>query len=748
MKALRNMLRHEGGIVMADPAAIIPHAQDWVSSLRAAESYWIDAWQRSVLFFDTLRQRGDIHAEQAAKLVPHVLSFEAELVLDGRTLERPVNYLLVRIRPPKDVTIDRTKRPFIIFDPRAGHGPGIGGMKQDSEIGVAIRAGHPCYFVGFLPAPVPGQTIEDVCIAEGRFIERVVEIETQSMGKPCLIGNCQAGWQIMLMASIRPDLPGPIILAGSPLSYWAGVRGKNPLRYLGGALGGTWLTALAGDLGHGIFDGANLIANFESMNPANTYWQKAYNVYSRIDTEPQRFLEFETWWGSPVLLNAQEMEWIADNLFVGNKLAEGTIATSDGRQIDLRSITSPIIVFCSWGDDITPPQQALGWILDLYQDLDQLISAGQTIVYTIHQSIGHLGIFVSGKVASKEHNEFASCIEMIDLLPPGLYEAIVTQAGPDLPRADLIEGGYLLTLEPRTLDDIRALGTNSAEDEARFATVAQVSRVNKLLYRKFIAPVVRATTTEQSAEWLRAAHPHRLRFSAISSQNPFSPALAGLAERVRSERRPVGDDNLLRQMETAVADQIASSLKIWGEMRDMMVEQIFLATYGSPWLQALAGISADDGHEERKAMRSVIREASARNLQAGLEQDIAQGDLVDAVLRAAIYIARGGARGGDERSFTALKAVAADLPAHLKVGHDRFKAALRKQYLTLRLNERKAIQTLASLLPSNQAERQWGFEVVRALMESRDRTEAERRRFEEIARIFEASGTSRRAPAA
>ena len=97
----------------------------------------------------------------------------------------------------------------------------------------------------------------------------------------------------MMTSAIRPDLPGPIMLAGSPLSYWAGVHGKNPMRYLGGLLGGTWLTALAGDLGHGIFDGANLVANFGSMHPDNTYWKKIYNLYSNIDTEEARFLDFE-----------------------------------------------------------------------------------------------------------------------------------------------------------------------------------------------------------------------------------------------------------------------------------------------------------------------------------------------------------------------------------------------------------------------------------------------------------------------
>ena len=104
-----------------------------------------------------------------------------------------------------------------------------------------------------------------------------------------------------------------------------------------------------------------------------------------------------------MLLNAGEMQWIADNLFVGNKLTAGEMHTSDGVRIDLRNIRSPIVVFCSWGDNITPPQQALGWITDLYEQDREIVANGQTIVYTMHQSIGHLGIFVSGKVATKEH---------------------------------------------------------------------------------------------------------------------------------------------------------------------------------------------------------------------------------------------------------------------------------------------------------------------------------------------------------
>src|SRR6201997_5664395 len=210
----------------------------------SAVEYMVDAGQRSALFLDVMRQRGDQYREHVAQTAPHVLQYAAELIIDGRKLDEPVNYVLVRIIPPKGVEIDMDRRPFVVVDPRAGHGPGIGGFKADSEIGVAMKAGHPCYFIGFMPEPIPGQTIEDIARAEDAFLEKGIALHPDADGKPCVIGNCQAGWAVMILASLRPELFGPIIVAGAPLSYWAGVRGKNPMRYSGGLLGGSWVAAL------------------------------------------------------------------------------------------------------------------------------------------------------------------------------------------------------------------------------------------------------------------------------------------------------------------------------------------------------------------------------------------------------------------------------------------------------------------------------------------------------------------------
>src|SRR3954467_8959069 len=193
-----------------------------------AVEYMVDAGQRSVLFLDIMRRRGDQYREHVAQTAPHVLSYAAELIIDGRKLEQPVNYVLVRIIPPKGVEIDLKRRPFVVIDPRAGHGPGIGGFKADSEIGVAMKAGHPCYFIGFLPEPMPGQRIEDIARAEAIFLKKVIAMHPDADGKPCVIGNCQAGWAVMMLGAMAPELFGLIIVAGAPLSYWAGVRGKYP----------------------------------------------------------------------------------------------------------------------------------------------------------------------------------------------------------------------------------------------------------------------------------------------------------------------------------------------------------------------------------------------------------------------------------------------------------------------------------------------------------------------------------------
>ena len=49
-----------------------------------AIEFMVDAAQRSVLFCDVMRQRGNQYHEHMAEVAPHVLSYSAEVVIDGR----------------------------------------------------------------------------------------------------------------------------------------------------------------------------------------------------------------------------------------------------------------------------------------------------------------------------------------------------------------------------------------------------------------------------------------------------------------------------------------------------------------------------------------------------------------------------------------------------------------------------------------------------------------------------------------
>ena len=74
----------------------------WPTSESGAQalSYWIDSWQRTWLFWDVMRERGNTFVKHEKEGKPPVLVFDYEMVVDGRTLEDPANDALVRIKPP------------------------------------------------------------------------------------------------------------------------------------------------------------------------------------------------------------------------------------------------------------------------------------------------------------------------------------------------------------------------------------------------------------------------------------------------------------------------------------------------------------------------------------------------------------------------------------------------------------------------------------------------------------------------
>lgn len=686
-------------VPVSAPAPARPHSVPAAfggDMMRAWWDYSVDVTQRSILFWDVLRRRGNDFLEHRKAGLPPVLDFEYDLVLDGRDLERPVNYALLRILPrPGDVT-DMSKRPYVVVDPRAGHGPGIGGAKQDSQVGVALSAGHPVYFITFHPEPCPGQTILDVKSAKARFLEEIAHRHPQASGKPVVVGNCQAGWSVMIVGAARPEVTGPIIVNGAPLAYWAGVEGKNPMRYRGGLYGGTWLASMASDLGDGVFDGANLVSNFETLNPANTLWTKQYNLFARPDEEADRYLQFERWWGGFFLMTQEEMEFIVDNLFVGNKLGRGGVRLEDGRDLDLRNIESPMVVFASAGDNITPPQQALLWIADLYESAAEIRDLGKTIVYLLHADIGHLGIFVSGKVAQKEHAEIVGVLEYLEMLPPGLYEMVIdAHAEPDMHEIDPSGGRFEVRFEPREIDDILAMGGPPTEDQD-FATVDRVSRMNADLYKRFVRPAVRAMSTPQTAAALREMHPLRLQRSLLSDLNPFLWPLKPWADAVQRNRRKVEADNPYVRLEHTWSDWMEKTLNAYRDRRDANDERTFKAIYGANGLaRMLPKMFPDPASVKAEALTAEAKRELAASKLPAFDAGGAAAGMVRVV--AAVLMVGGKV---DRREFVAGANILKSSPHIPGMTLDRFRTLFAQQSALLRADEGRALAALPTLLDS------------------------------------------------
>lgn len=653
--------------------------------------YLIDSFQRTILFWDVMRKRGNAYLGRNRTKDP-VLIFDYEIVVDGRKLQRPVNYGLVRIVPPKGIVEDPKKRPIIVIDPRAGHGPGIGGSKRDSQIGMALQHGHPVYFVGFVTKPIPDQTIADVDAAQAVFLDTVKKLHPDAEDNPAVIGNCQAGWAVALLGSQRPDITGPLMLNGAPMSFWAGEAGSNPMTVAGGLSGGAWVISWLSDLGNGTFDGAYLVTNFENLNLANTLWTKQYNLYDRIDTEEPRYLNFEKWWNAYFMMEAEEISFIVNKLFIGNELEQGTLELDSGDPLDLKNIKNPVVIFSSFGDNITPPAQALGWIARVYRSTDEIKRLGKVIVYLLDKDVGHLGIFVSGKIARKQHRELIRHVDILDFFPPGLYEMVIEDTAP-------VEGidGYRVRYEERELSDINEVVGPETHDP-HFRVVEAVSDFNDKMYKTFVRPWVTLWTTPVSAKFLKHTNPARVSRYAFSDRHPMAPAVESIANWVRANRHPAHRDNLLVKWQQEYSQSIEQYLERIQTLRDGWQQFAYEAIYGNPLLEwALLGMPKGAPGSSRPDRLERARFEEAESDRRHWLSLMEEGGFVEGIVRVIIALTWADLR-LDSDELSRIQAFFDRHAALSKVKRTDLKRIAREQSRILQVDPDRAIETLAKLL--------------------------------------------------
>jgi hypothetical protein len=355
--------------------------------------------------------------------------------------------------------------------------------------------------------------------------------------------------------------------------------------------------------------------------------------------------------------------------------------------LDLRKVRAPIVMFASLGDNITPPQQAFNWVADVYASTEELKARGQVIIGLLHRSAGHLALFVSGKVAKREHTQIVSVLKSVEALPPGLYGMKIDEIrGPDG------KTQYSVEFEEHRVEDIAArLNRFERLDEKPFEAVAAVSELNQRAYELLARPFVKAMANEASARAARNLHPLRVERWAYSEVNPALFWVEPAADAVRRERRAIDAEHPLRKVEKALSDVVSASLDYYRDWRDAAVELAFFSIYGN--LYHLYFSSRQDA----RAPDAAADPRSLPVIQAALGA-IDAGGYAAALARVAELLAPRGAPvplARVERKAELLREHA-DLLPDLPV--DDWKLMRGQQAVIVRYEPERALKTLGCLL--------------------------------------------------
>src|SRR5690606_37463248 len=139
-------------------------------------------------------------------------------------------------------------------------------------------------------------------------------------------------------------------------------------------------------------------------------------------------------------------------------------------------------------------------------------------------------------------------------------------------------------------------------------------------------------------ELAQRMHPLRLTYEMISDRNPLVAPVAQAAAQVRKARKPVSPDNPFLQWQEMASRTIEASLDIWTGLRDDAIERIFMAVYGSPLVQNLAGLGGRPGPLRKHPGISPEHRKFMLDRAEELRALVACGGVREAALRMLLYV--------------------------------------------------------------------------------------------------------------
>jgi polyhydroxyalkanoate synthase len=231
------------------------------------------------------------------------------------------------------------------------------------------------------------------------YMDNVVNhiLESRNISSVNLMGICMGGTFSLMYASLYPEKIKNLITTVTPSSFDT----KEGLLHV-------WMNEINVDSvtdGFGNIPGDIMNFGFLLMNPPRLMVDKYKNLLENLDDKSfvENFIRMEKWiFDSPDMPGETFRQFIKDcyqkNLFIKSEME------IDGKRIDLKKITMPLLNIYARFDHLVPPSAS-----------DQITGAvGSKDVKDICLETGHIGIYVSSKCQGEFAPSIASWLKQRD----------------------------------------------------------------------------------------------------------------------------------------------------------------------------------------------------------------------------------------------------------------------------------------------------------------------------------------------
>lgn len=298
-----------------------------------------------------------------------------------------------------------SKRPILVLPPQAAHHSNLADFSPaQSLVRVFQRYGYDAYACEWASAT---NEYKDLGIADYiRLTDEAVEYIREQSGfyKIHIMGQCQGGWQAAIYTSLHQEKIASLAIAAAPIDVNAEdseivrMAQEYPLE----------LFEFMVNLGNGRMNGHYMLMGFKSMQMEEHYIKKYYRLWDMVINNDQeglrRFMNFENWYEYTQFLPGKFYLEIIRNIFKGNNLTKPNAIVLDGRGVDLRKITCPVIILAGAKDHITPPAQAFA--------LKDHVSTPEEDVVEILTNGGHIGTLMGTESLREDWTAVAEVLEL------------------------------------------------------------------------------------------------------------------------------------------------------------------------------------------------------------------------------------------------------------------------------------------------------------------------------------------------